>query len=221
MIDLQALQVSLSLAAATTFVLWFVAAPLSYWLARTRSPWRKAVEIVATLPLVLPPTVLGFYVLILSGPFSPLGKLLENLGLGRLPFTFTGVLVASVLYNLPFAVRPFTTAFRGVDRQLEEAAWCLGASRLSTFFRVTLPVARPGLTAGCVLVFAHTLGEFGVVLMMGGNIPGVTRTLSIALYDQVQALDYAAAHVTAGVLVAMSVLSLAVAAWLGGREEVW
>src|SRR5262249_27738739 len=151
------------------------------------------VEAVVALPLALPPTVRGFYVLPATGPNSALGRGVEALTGGRLPFTFAGILAGSVLFNLPFAVRPFASAFAAVDRRLVEASWCLGVSRLGTFFRVVLPLSWPGVLSGVVLTFAHSVGEFGVVLMVGGNIPGVTRTLSVAIYDDVQALDYASA----------------------------
>src|SRR5262249_4923161 len=147
------------------------------------------VEAVVALPLVLPPTVLGFYVLAATGPNGAVGQGYAALTGGRLPFTFEGVLLGSVLFNLPFAVRPFAAAFAAVDRRLVEASWCLGVSKLGTFVRVILPLAWPGVLAGLALTFAHTVGEFGVVLMVGGNVPGVTRTLSVAVYDDVQALD--------------------------------
>jgi molybdate transport system permease protein len=168
------------------------------------------VEAVVALPLVLPPTVLGFYVLKATGPNSVMGRRYESWTGGRFPFSFQGILVGSVLFNLPFAVRPFASAFAGVDLKLVEASWCLGVSRLRTFFRVVMPLSWPGILSGMVLTFAHTVGEFGVVLMVGGNIPGVTRTLSIAIYDDVQALKYEAAGQTALVLVgfAFTVLCL-------------
>jgi molybdate transport system permease protein len=169
------------------------------------------------LPLVLPPTVLGFYILVATGPHGLLGRLIEQTTGGVLPFSFTGILLASVLYNVPFAVRPFTAAFAGVDRRLVEASWCLGVSHLATFFRVTVPLCWPGILTGAVLTFAHTLGEFGVVLMVGGNIPGVTRTLSIAIYDDVQALDYASAGQTSLLLVVFSFAVLCVAYTLGRK----
>ena len=160
---------------------------------------------------MLPPTVLGFYVLVALGPVSPVGRAYAALtGGATLPFSFTGLLLASILYSLPFAVRPFMAAFAGVDRRLVEASWCLGVSRTRTFFRVVLPLAGPGVLAGAVLTFAHTVGEFGVVLMVGGNIPGVTRTVSVAIYDEVQALDYATAGRTALALLAFSFVALAV-----------
>jgi molybdate transport system permease protein len=198
-VDWQAGWVTFKLAAGTTLALLVLGVPLAYWLATTRSRLRPAVEVAVALPLVLPPTVLGFYFLMATGAIGV-----------RLPFTFAGILLASVLFNLPFAVRPFAAAFAAVDRRLVEASWCLGVSPVGTFTRVVMPLAWPGVLAGLALTFAHTVGEFGVVLMVGGNIPGVTRTLSVAVYDDVQALDYAAAGRTAVVLVvfAATVLGL-------------
>src|SRR5262245_4005797 len=174
------------------------------------SSWRGkfVIESVVALPLVLPPTVVGFYLLVATGPNSPLGRAYEYATGWLLPFSFTGILLGSVLYNLPFAVRPSIAAFDAVNRRLIEASWCLGESRWRTFCRVTLPLAWPGVLAGLILTFAHTVGEFGVVLMIGGNIPGVTRTLSIAIYDDVQALNYASAARTAAILVVFSLVAL-------------
>ena len=214
--DFEALRVSLQLAAATSFCLLIVGLPLGYWLAFTRSRLRAIVEPLVALPLVLPPTVLGLCVLIALGPRSPVGRALEQITGHALVFTFEGLLIASILYSLPFAVQPFATAFAGVDIRLREAAFCLGASPLETFFRVVLPLSRRGVLAGVILSFAHTLGEFGVVLMVGGNIPGITRTASIAIYDGVQALDYAAAFRTSAVLASLSLLILGVTSHLLG-----
>jgi len=194
--DWTAISLSLRLSACTTLVLIVLGLPTAWWLARTRWRWRFLVEAVVAMPLVLPPTVLGFYVLMAIGPHSPLGQAYEALFGQRLPFSFQGLLIASILYSLPFAVQPFMSAFATVDRRMVEASWCLGGSALGTFFRVVLPLAWPGVLAGIVLTFAHTMGEFGVVLMVGGNIEGVTRTVSISIYDHVQALDYQAAHQT-------------------------
>jgi molybdate transport system permease protein len=202
--DWQAIRLSVELAAATTAVLLALGLPLAYWLARTRWRGRALVEAIVALPIVLPPTVLGFYVLVALGPASPVGAAWERLFGEGLVFTFEGLLIASVLYSLPFAVQPFAAAFATLDRRLEEASWCLGVSRLATFFKVCLPLAWPGVLTGIVLSFAHTLGEFGVVLMIGGNIPGETRTVSIAIYDEVQALDYAAAGRTSAILLVFS-----------------
>ena len=208
--DWQAIGLSLRLSACTTCVLVAFGLPLAYWLANTRWRGRFLIEAVVALPIVLPPTVLGFYVLMAIGPLSPLGRFYESLFGHRLPFTFWGLLLASVLYSLPFAVQPFTSALKTVDRRMVEASWCLGIGKLSTFFRVVLPLARPGVLTGIVLSFAHTIGEFGVVLMIGGNIPGVTRTVSISIYDEVQALNYAAANQTSMALLLFSFAVLAV-----------
>ncbi len=208
-VDWTAFGVTLKLAACTTGVLLVLGLPLAWWLATARARGKFLVEAVVALPLVLPPTVLGFYVLTALGPSGVVGRGYGWLGGGRLPFTFPGILAGSVLFNLPFAVRPFAAAFAAVDRRLVEASWCLGVSRLATFGRVVLPLAWPGVLTGLVLTFAHSVGEFGVVLMVGGNIPGVTRTLSVAIYDDVQALDYAAAGRTSLVLVAFAFAALA------------
>jgi len=192
-VDTTAIWLTLRLATCTTTILFVVGLPVAYWLATSRWRWKFLVEAAVAMPLVLPPTVLGFYILAATGPNSPAGRFFEAVTGRLLPFSFEGILVGSVLYNLPFAVRPFTSAFAGVDRRLVEASWCLGASRLGTFVRVIFPLAWAGVLTGLVLTFAHAVGEFGVVLMLGGNIPGVTRTLSVSIYDDVQAMDYAAA----------------------------
>lgn len=207
--DWSAVRLSLALAACTTLVLAGLGLPLAYWLARSRRRGKFLVEAVVALPLVLPPTVLGFYLLLAMGPSGPLGRLYAALTGRGLVFTFPGLLVASVLFSLPFAVRPFATAFAAVDSRLLEASWCLGVSRVATLRRVVLPLAWPGILSGLVLTFAHTLGEFGVVLMVGGNRAGATRTVSIALFEDVQALDYAAANQTAVFLIAFSFAALA------------
>jgi molybdate transport system permease protein len=207
--DWSAIALSLRLAAATTIVLLAIGLPLASWLALSGRRGRWAVDALVALPLVLPPTVLGYYVLVILGARSPIGRAFEGLTGSPIVFSFTGLLVASVLYSLPFAVQPFAAAFAAVDRTLIETAWCLGASRLRTFARIIVPLARPGIVAGAVLTFAHTVGEFGVVLMVGGNLPGVTRTVSISIYDDVQALNYARAGRTAGLLLAFSFVVLA------------
>ncbi len=206
--DWQALALSLKLSLATMLVLVVLGMPLAYWLAFSKRRWKPIAEAIVALPLVLPPTVLGFYVLIALGPSSPLGAACERIFGHRLPFTFSGLLVASVLYSLPFAVQPFSAAFASVDTRILEASACSGAGRLKTFFRLVLPLSWAGVLTGLVLSFAHTLGEFGVVLMVGGNIPGSTRTVSIAIYDQVQSLDYAAAMRTSGLLLGISFVVL-------------
>jgi molybdate transport system permease protein len=206
-VDWIALGVSARLAATTTIVLAVIGLPIAYWIAFSRWRWKFIVEAIVALPLVLPPTVLGFYILIAIGPVSPVGRWYASMFGSALPFSFEGLVIASVLYSLPFAVQPFSAAFAGVDRRLIEASWCLGESGLATFARIVVPLSLPGLIAGLVLSFAHTLGEFGVVLMVGGNLPGVTRTASVSIYDAVQALDYRAASETSLVLL---VLSLAI-----------
>lgn len=193
--------------------------PVAYWLAFSRFKLKFLVEAVVALPLVLPPTVLGFYILLAIGPLSPLGHLYRRLTGGLLPFSFEGLLIASVLYSLPFGVQPVASAFRSVDRRLIEASDCLGVSKWTTFFRVILPLSTPGVVTGMVLSFAHTLGEFGVVLMVGGNLPGQTRTVSIAIYDQVQALNYSAALQTSLLLLAISFAVLVVVYAL--QKTVW
>jgi molybdate transport system permease protein len=207
--DWSAIALSLRLAAATTIVLLAIGLPVASWLALSGRRGRWAVDALVALPLVLPPTVLGYYVLVMLGPRSPIGRAFEILTGNPIVFSFSGLLVASVLYSLPFAVQPFAAAFAAVDRTLIETAWCLGASRLRTFARIVVPLARPGIVAGAVLTFAHTVGEFGVVLMVGGNLPGVTRTVSISIYDDVQALNYARAGRTAALLLVFSFVVLA------------
>jgi molybdate transport system permease protein len=208
-VDWSAIGLSVRLAAATTSILLVVGLPLAGWLALSQRRGRWVVDALVALPLVLPPTVLGFYVLVALGPRSPIGRAYEAMVGSPIVFSFQGLLVASVLYSLPFAVQPFAAAFAAVDRNLIETAWCLGASRVRTFARVVVPLARPGIIAGVVLSFAHTVGEFGVVLMVGGNLPGSTRTVSISIYDDVQAFDYARAGRTAALLLAFSFVVLA------------
>jgi molybdate transport system permease protein len=206
--DWQAVRLTAALAALTTLLLLLVGTPLAWWLARTRSRLKPLCAAVVALPLVLPPTVIGFYLLLLMGPHGPVGWLTEALGLGRLPFTFPGLVVASVLYSMPFVVQPLQQAFEAIGEQTLEAASTLRAGALDRFVSVALPLARPGLLTASVLGFAHTVGEFGVVLMIGGNIPGATRTLSLAVYDHVEAADFASAHrLAAGMVVfALAVL---------------
>jgi len=203
-VDTAALQLSFQLAALTTAALLVVGLPIAQWLATTSWRGKVLVEAVVALPLVLPPTVLGFYLLVAFGPRTALGRAWADLFGHPLPFSFGGLLVASVIYGLPFAVQPFTAALSRVDHNLVEASHSLGVSRVGTFARVSLPLAAPGILAGCVLAFAHALGEFGVVLMVGGNIPGETRTLSIAIFNSVEQLDYAAAGRTSLLLLAIS-----------------
>jgi molybdate transport system permease protein len=207
-VNWQAIALSVKLALLVSLILLALGLPLAYWVAFSRWRFKFLVESVVALPLVLPPTVLGFYVLVAIGPMSPLGRAYAGLTGRTLPFSFEGLLLASVLYSLPFAVQPFAAAFASVDPKLLQASALLGASRLRTFARVVLPLSLGGVTTGVVLSFAHTLGEFGVVLMVGGNIPGVTRTISIDIYDDVQALDYASANQTALALLVFSLTVL-------------
>ncbi|MGB5465167.1 MAG: molybdate ABC transporter permease subunit [Sedimenticolaceae bacterium] len=210
--DLRALSVTLQLAALTTVLLIVLGTPLAWWLARTQSRWRAIIEAVVALPLVLPPTVLGFYLLLMMGPNGPLADL-------SLAFTFGGLVVGSMVYSLPFVVQPLRDSFAAVGEQPLEAAACLGAGPLDRFRSVVLPLARPGYVTAAVLGFAHTLGEFGVVLMIGGNIPGETRVLSIAVYEHVEVLDYARAHLlSAGLLLLSFALLMVVYASGFGRR---
>jgi molybdate transport system permease protein len=217
--DWQAIWLSARLAAIVSTILLVASLPIAYWLTFSRSRWTFLVESVVSLPLVLPPTVLGFYVLLAIGSRSPIGRLwMEWTGHG-LAFTFEALIVASVLYSLPFAVQPIAASFAQVDATLREASSTLGASDVRTFRRITLPLSIEGVIAGLVLSFAHTVGEFGVVLMVGGNLPGVTRTVSIAIYDHVQALQYSEANQTALVLLVFSFLVLV--AVYGLRRKPW
>src|SRR5947209_4978391 len=197
LIDWQAFWLTIELALVVSAILLVGGLPLAYWIAFSRWRWKFVVEALVALPIVLPPTVLGFYVLVALGSRSPLGRWWQSLTGHTLAFTFCGLVIGSVLYSLPFAVQPFAASFASVDRRLLAASATLGASPQRTFFRVVVPLSAPGLLTGIVLAFAHTMGEFGVVLMIGGNIPGVTRTVSIGIYDQVQASNYAAASAMA------------------------
>lgn len=219
--DWQAIGLSVKLAAATTAILLVLAIPLAAWLAFTRRRWPVVIEALVALPLVLPPTVLGYYVLVALGARSPLGRWWVETTGGPLAFSFTGLLVASVLYSLPFAVQPLMAAFAGVDRRLLEASAVLGHGWLSTVRRVVLPSSRAGLATAAVLTFAHTIGEFGVALMVGGNIPGATRTVSISIYDSVQALDHAAAGRTSLALLAFSLVVLTCTYALQRGRATW
>jgi molybdate transport system permease protein len=206
--DLQAIWLTVRLAGTVTVILLLAGTPIAWWLARTKAWWKGPIGAVVALPLVLPPSVLGFYLLLIMGPNGPLGELTRALSIGPLPFTFPGLVVASVLYSLPFMVQPLQTAFESVgDRPLEVAA-TLRASPLDAFFTVAVPMALPGFLTACILTFAHTVGEFGVVLMIGGNLPGITRVASVQIYDRVQALEYAQAHRLAAVMLIFSFLVL-------------
>jgi molybdate transport system permease protein len=206
--DWTAIRLTATLAAVTTALLLLVGTPLAWWLARTGSRFKSVVAALVTMPLVLPPTVLGFYLLLLMGPQGVVGQMTTALGLGRLPFTFAGLVVASVLYTLPFVVQPLQQAFEAIPEALLEAAATLRAGPWDRFVSVALPLARPGLLTGAVLGFAHTVGEFGVVLMIGGNIPGQTRVLSVAVYDHVEATEFADAHRLAAGMVVFALLVL-------------
>jgi molybdate transport system permease protein len=206
--DLQALWLTLRLAASTTILLLLIALPIAWWIASGRSATRALVQAIVALPLVLPPTVLGFYLLVALGPLTPFGRLLVHIVGHPLAFSFSGLLIGSIIYSLPFAVQPLVAGFTAVDRTYIEAAAGLGASPSRVFRTVILPMARASLLTSAVLTFTHTVGEFGVVLMLGGNIPGATRTLSISLYDQVQDFNYAAANRTALLLLAISSIAL-------------
>ncbi|WP_459826607.1 molybdate ABC transporter permease subunit [Hydrogenophilus islandicus] len=206
--DWQALWLTVRLAALVTAILLVVGTPIAWWLARTRSRWKGPISAVVALPLVLPPSVLGFYLLLAMGPNGPVGRLTEWLGLGLLPFTFGGLVVASVFYSLPFMVQPLQSAFEALGERPLEVAATLRASPLDAFLTVAVPLAAPGFFTAMVLTFAHTIGEFGVVLMVGGNIPGVTRVVSVQIYDHVEALEYAEAHRLAAVMLLFSFLVL-------------
>jgi molybdate transport system permease protein len=203
-----AIALTLKLAGVTTLVLMVLATPLAWWLARTRSAWKQPVSALCALPLVLPPTVLGFYLLLLMGPHGPVGAFTQWLGLGTLPFTFAGLVVASTLYSLPFALQPLQTAFASLGPRPLEVAATLRAGPWDRIVHVILPLSRNGLLSAAVLSFAHTIGEFGVVLMIGGNIPGATQVLSVTLYNHVEAMEYAAAHGLAAAMVVFSFVVL-------------
>ncbi|MBS0357038.1 MAG: molybdate ABC transporter permease subunit [Proteobacteria bacterium] len=218
--DWSAVRLTLELSTLVTVLLLIIGTPIAWWLARTRSRLRGVIGAVVSLPIVLPPTVLGFYLLVLMGPQGAVGRFTEALGLGRLPFTFTGLVVASIIYSLPFVVQPIQNAFMAMgDRPLEVAA-TLRASPLATFFTVTLPLARPGFITAAILGFAHTVGEFGVVLMIGGNIPDKTRVISMQIYNHVEAMEYGQAHGLAAGLLAFSFIVLLGLYAVGGRNAL-
>ena len=201
---LDAIGLTLVLATSTTLILLVLATPLAWWLSQTQSRWRAPIGALATLPLVLPPSVLGFYLLVAMGPQGPLGQLTQAMGWGVLSFTFTGLLIGSVVFSLPFAVQPVQHAFESMGSRPLEVAYTLRASPIDAFFTVALPLARPGLVTAAILSFSHTVGEFGVVLMIGGNIPGKTRVVSTQIYGHVEAMEYAQAHWLAGGMLVFS-----------------
>lgn len=218
--ELQAIWLTVRLASIVTLILLLVGTPIAWWLARSKAWWKGPVGAVVALPLVLPPSVLGFYLLLAMGPHGPVGQLTQALGIGALPFTFWGLVVASVFYSLPFMVQPLQTAFEAVgDRPLEVAA-TLRASPMDAFFTVAVPLALPGFLTASILTFAHTVGEFGVVLMIGGNLPGVTRVASVQIYDHVEAMEYLQAHRLSAVMLVFSfIVLLALYAWRPKPKE--
>ena len=217
--DFAAVLLTLELAALTTVLLLLIGTPIAWWLARTDSRWKQPIGAIVALPLVLPPTVIGFYLLVTMGPNGPVGQLTQALGLSTLPFTFPGLVIGSLVYSMPFTVQPLQRAFESLGTRPMEAAASLGAGPLDRFFTVALPLARPGFITAGILGFAHTVGEFGVVLMLGGNIPGVTRVVSVQIYDHVEAMEYAHAHWLAGGMVVFSFLVLLALHLLQPREE--
>ncbi len=218
--DLQALRVTIKLAFFSTFILLCLSAPLAWWLARTKWRFKYIIEACIALPLVLPPTVLGFYLLIWMSPSGLLGQFSQAMGWGSLAFSFSGLVIGSCLYSLPFVVQPLQNAFRTIDPQLLDAAATLGASRWDRITSIILPLAKPGVISAAALGFAHTLGEFGVVLMIGGNIPGETQVVSIAIYDHVESLQYAQAHWLSATLLVISFVLLA-AVFAVNRRSPW
>ncbi len=215
--DWQPVWLTLKLAGTTTLLLLIIGTPIAWWLARTQAWYKQALAAVVALPLVLPPTVLGFYLLIMLAPDGPIGQLTQSLGLGTLPFTFEGLVFASVLYSLPFTVQPLQNAFESLGQRPMEVAATLRASPWDRFISVAVPLARPGFLTAAVLSFAHTVGEFGVVLMIGGNIPGETRVLSVAIYDYVETLEYDQAHLLAAGMLVFSFLVLMSVYLVNGR----
>lgn len=206
--NFEAIMLTMKLASIVTLLLLLLATPLAWWLSNTHSRFKPAIEAFVALPIVLPPSVLGFYLLVAMGPQGVIGQITQSLGIGSLAFTFTGLVIASVFYSLPFVVQPLQTAFNLIDKNLLEAAATLKANAWDRFFSIALPLAKPGFLTASILGFAHTMGEFGVVLMIGGNIPGSTRVVSVQIYDYVEALEYGKAHELAIVLLAFSFLAL-------------
>ena len=214
----QAIQLTLELAFLTSLFLLVLATPLAWWLSQSRSAWRAPIQALVTLPLILPPSVLGFYLLIVMGPLGPLGQFTQAMGWGVLSFTFTGLLIGSILFSLPFAVQPIQHAFEAMGSRPLEVAATLRASPLDAFFFVALPLAQPGLVTAAILSFAHTVGEFGVVLMIGGNIPGKTRVVSTEIYGHVEAMEYSQAHLLAAGMLLFSFVVLIALALLNRRQ---
>ncbi len=218
--DWAAIRLTLELSAEATLILLVLGTPLAWWLSQTRSRLKPVIAALVAMPLVLPPTVLGFYLLMLMGPHGWVGQLTQSLGLGRLPFSFGGMLVASVLFSMPFVVQPLHNAFEGLDKRMLEAAATLRANALDTFFSVVLPLSRRGFLTATILGFAHTVGEFGVVLMIGGNIPGQTRVVSMQIYNHVESMQYYHAHWLAGLMVAFAFIVLLVMHLMNHRMDV-
>jgi len=217
--DLSPILLSIKLSLVTTFFLFLFGIPFAWWLSVTKKRIKPAIEAIVALPIVLPPTVLGFYILLAIGSKGPFGKIYETLFDSQLAFSFTGLVVGSFFYSFPFAVQPIQSAFESVDKKLIEASWTLGKSKLETFRRIILPLSKKGLITGGVLSFAHTMGEFGVVLMVGGNIPGVTKVASIAIYDEVQALNYTGANIYSLILLLIS-FSVLLMVYVFNRQTV-
>jgi molybdate transport system permease protein len=219
-LDSSVITTTFKLAVVVTFWLLAISIPVAWWLASTTNKFKGVVLSVLTLPMVLPPTVLGFYLLVLMGPNGPVGQLLAKFGLSQLPFTFTGIAIACIIHSLPFVVQPLQNSFESIGKQPIEAAATLRATPLDTFFSVTLPLAWPGVFTAMIMGFCHTLGEFGVVLMIGGNIPGKTRVISVEIYNYAEALEYGKAHILAGGMVLFSFAALLLMYWLNQRYVV-
>lgn len=218
--DLSAIWLTLKLATIVTILLMIIGTPIAWWLARTHSPFKGVISTIVALPLVLPPTVLGFYLLLAMGPNGFIGQFTQALGLGTLPFTFWGLVVASIFYSMPFVVQPIQNAIEGLGNRPLEAAATLRAGPWDSFFNVVLPLAKPGFITAAILGFAHTVGEFGVILMIGGNIPDETRVVSVQIYDHVEALDYAQAHVLSLSMIAFAFIVLFSLYWFQGKRGV-
>jgi len=216
--DLSAILLTLQLASVTTVLLLFIATPIAWWLAHTQSAWRAPIAALVALPLVLPPTVLGFYLLIALGPLGPVGQFTQWAGWGSLAFSFSGLVLGSMIYSLPFAVQPLVNAFEAMGSRPMEVAATLRANKFDAFFTVAIPLAKPGFVMAAMLSFAHTVGEFGVVLMIGGNIPDKTRVVSTQIYGHVEAMEYAQAHGLAGAMLLFSFVVLLVLSWVNRRR---